>query len=114
MRETVHRSRDGRIWDVEITADDEVLIHETVPPEPYNALLDQIHARSLEVPKTMIGNTQRHWQHIADIPVPLYTLWRSTLGDPTNPDNTEAWEQALKRQLNDPDYRDLRVSGGRL
>ncbi|MGA0335996.1 MAG: hypothetical protein ACO3LD_07065 [Luminiphilus sp.] len=56
----------------------------------------------------MIGNTQRHIQHVAEIPVVVYNHLLQTLGPPR--ENPKAW----KAWLNDHQNRDFRTGGGTL
>ena len=54
----------------------------------------------------MIGNTQRHMQHVAEIPNVVYNHLIETLGTPQeNPKGWKAW-------LNDSQNRDFRTGGG--
>ncbi len=54
----------------------------------------------------MIGNTQRHMQHVAEIPNVVYNHLIETLGTPQeNPKGWKAW-------LNDHQNRDFRTGGG--
>lgn len=57
-------------------------------------------------PKSMIGNTQKHLQKVADIPAPIYYELINKFGQPR--DNPKAW----KRWLNDYDNRFFRTTGG--
>ena len=57
-------------------------------------------------PKSMIGNTQKHLQKVADIPAPIYYELIEKFGQPR--DNPKAW----KRWLNDYDNRFFRTTGG--
>ena len=59
-------------------------------------------------PGSMIGNTQRHQQKIAEIPAVLYYDLVKKLGDPKH--NAKAW----KRWLNDKDNQLFRTGGGRV
>lgn len=53
----------------------------------------------------------RDMKHIAEIPLIVAELWLNTLGvDVFNKDHAPA----VKRLLNDPDWRYLRTSGGRV
>ena len=56
----------------------------------------------------MIGNTQRHMQHVAEIPNVVYNHLLQTLGAPR--ENPKAW----KAWLNDHQNRDFRTGGGRI
>jgi hypothetical protein len=56
----------------------------------------------------MIGNTQRHMQHVAEIPNVVYNHLLETLGPPR--ENPKAW----KAWLNDHQNRDFRTGGGRI
>tara|TARA_Y100001951_G_C11220615_1_gene228519 strand:- start:106 stop:420 length:315 start_codon:yes stop_codon:yes gene_type:complete len=56
----------------------------------------------------LIGNTQKHHQHVANIPVTLYYELLKRFGQPAQ--NLKAW----KKYLNDPDNRYLRTGGGKL
>ena len=56
----------------------------------------------------MIGNTQRHMQHIAEIPNVVYNHLIETLGTPQeNPKGWKAW-------LNNNENRDFRTGGGNI
>ena len=57
---------------------------------------------------SLIGNTQKHQQHIAEIPVTVYYEMLKKLGDPKH--NQKAW----KKWLNDPDNRFFRTGGGKI
>ena len=58
---------------------------------------------------SMIGNTQRHWQHVAEIPNNLYLELTQKFGDPSNnPEASKKW----KRWLNDSENRFFRTGGG--
>lgn len=57
---------------------------------------------------SMIGNTQRHMQHIAEIPIVVYNHLIQTLGPPHQ--NQKAW----KTWLNDHQNRDFRTGGGQI
>lgn len=56
----------------------------------------------------LIGNTQRHWQQVADIPNVIYLQLRQKFGEPR--DNPKAW----RKWLNDYDNRYFRTGGGSL
>jgi hypothetical protein len=56
----------------------------------------------------MIGNTQRHMQHVAEIPAVVYNHLLQTLGPPR--ENPKAW----KAWLNDNQNRDFRTGGGQI
>lgn len=57
---------------------------------------------------SMIGNTQRHMQHVAEIPNVVYNHLIETLGTPQeNPKGWKAW-------LNDHQNRDFRTGGGHI
>lgn len=59
--------------------------------------------------RSMIGNTQKHWQHIAEIPNNLYLELSKKFGDPKdNPEASKKW----RLWLNDPDNRFFRTGGG--
>ena len=56
----------------------------------------------------MIGDTQRHMQHVAEIPNVVYNHLIETLGTPQeNPKGWKAW-------LNDHQNRDFRTGGGNI
>ena len=55
---------------------------------------------------SLIGNTQKHWQKVADIPETLYYDLVAKLGKPA--DNPTEW----KKWLNDYDNRFFRTSEG--
>lgn len=58
-----------------------------------------------------IGNTQRHMQHVASIPLSIYYLWKSTLGDPsTDPEAEKRWAQ----RLNSAEFLKFRTGGGHI
>ena len=59
-------------------------------------------------PNQLIGNTQKHKQKIAEIPMPLYFELLQRFGNPK--DNPRDW----KKWLQDPDNKYFRTSGGRL
>jgi len=56
----------------------------------------------------LIGNTQRHWQQVAEIPSSIYLELRQKFGDPK--DNPKAW----RKWLNDYNNRYFRTSGGNI
>ena len=69
------------------------------------------HNRSAEAdwrPGSMIGNTQKHIQPIANIPTVIYYDLLKRFG--SYKDNPKAW----KRWLNDPDNRAFRTTGGKV
>lgn len=56
-----------------------------------------------------IGNTQQHLQHIASIPLSIYYLWKTTLGDPhLDPEAGKRWAQ----RLNSVEFQKFRTGGG--
>lgn len=57
---------------------------------------------------SLIGNTQKHQQKVAEIPTALYHQLIQELGQPK--DNPKGW----KKWLNDYDNRFFRTSGGRV
>lgn len=59
-------------------------------------------------PGSMIGNTQRHQQKVAEIPAVLYFDLVKKLGHPKH--NKKAW----KRWLNDNENQLFRTGGGRV
>tara|TARA_B100000287_G_scaffold414575_1_gene447286 strand:- start:3999 stop:4325 length:327 start_codon:yes stop_codon:yes gene_type:complete len=59
-------------------------------------------------PNQLIGNTQRHKQKIAEIPMPLYFDLLKKFGNPK--DNPKDW----KKWLQNPDNKHFRTTGGRL
>lgn len=56
----------------------------------------------------MMGNTQRHWQQVADIPAALYLQLKEKFGDPN--DNPKEW----RKWMNDYDNRFFRTGGGNI
>ena len=56
----------------------------------------------------MLGNTQKHHKHVAEIPAVIYYDMLRKLGQPS--ENPKAW----KKWLNDPDNKVFRVGGGKL
>ena len=59
----------------------------------------------------MIGNTQKHFQEVANIPLAVYFDLKEKLGDPSrDPEARKKW----KVWLNDPDNRAFRTGGGYL
>lgn len=56
----------------------------------------------------LLGNTQRHWQQVADIPAALYMQLKEKFGDPQ--DNPKEW----RKWLNDYDNRYFRTGGGHM
>jgi len=57
---------------------------------------------------SLIGNTQKHHQKVAEIPTALYHQLIQELGQPK--DNPKGW----KKWLNDYDNRFFRTSGGKV
>ena len=58
---------------------------------------------------SLIGNTQKHWQGVAEIPTLVYMDLMKKFGDPhNNPESQKKW----KAWLNDIDNRYFRTSGG--
>jgi hypothetical protein len=57
---------------------------------------------------SLIGNTQKHQQKVAEIPTALYHQLLKELGEPKH--NPKAW----KKWLNDYDNRFFRTSGGKV
>ncbi|MGI9293516.1 MAG: hypothetical protein ACR2PS_05990 [Pseudomonadales bacterium] len=59
----------------------------------------------------LAGNTQRHMQHVASIPLPIYFLWKTTLGDPhTDPAAEKRWRD----RLNSNEFQKMRTGGGHI
>ena len=57
----------------------------------------------------LIGNTQNHWQQVAEIPSMVYMDLMKKFGDPhNNPEAQKKW----KAWLNDIDNRYFRTGGG--
>lgn len=56
----------------------------------------------------LTGNTQRHWQQVADVPAALYLQLKEKFGDPN--DNPKEW----RKWLNDYDNRFFRTGGGHI
>ncbi len=59
-------------------------------------------------PNSLIGNTQRHQQKIADIPAPLFFELQRKLGDFKH--NKKAW----LKWLSNPENKYFRTTGGNL
>ena len=59
-------------------------------------------------PGSMIGNTQKHIQPIANIPTAIYYLLLEKFGPVKH--NKKAW----MRWLNDPDHKAFRTTGGKV
>tara|TARA_A100000171_G_scaffold46022_1_gene50380 strand:- start:959 stop:1291 length:333 start_codon:yes stop_codon:yes gene_type:complete len=60
---------------------------------------------------SLIGNTQRHWQQVAEIPSLVYMDLMKKFGDPKkDPDAQKKW----KKWLNDIDNRYFRTNGGKV
>ncbi len=57
---------------------------------------------------SLLGNTQKHHNHVAEIPAVIYYDMLRKLGQPS--ENPKAW----KKWLNDPDNKAFRVGGGKL
>ena len=57
-------------------------------------------------PNSLIGNTQKHQQKVAEIPAPLYYQLIEKFGQPKQ--NPKAW----RKWLNDRDNRFFRTTGG--
>ena len=80
-----------------------------VTEQKVDHILDDNKKKSNEYEKgKLIGDTQKHQQHIANIPVTLYYELLKRFGHPKH--NAKAW----KKYLNDPDNRYLRTGGGQL
>ena len=74
-----------------------------------DALLNDNKRKSNDYEKgKLIGNTQKHQQHIAHIPTVLFYELLKKFGHPQQ--NPKEW----KKYLNDPDNRYLRTGGGKL
>jgi len=72
-------------------------------------LLDVNRAAANEYRKGgLIGDTQRHMQHVAEIPADLYFQWVRDYGEPSQ--NPTKWKQLL----NDSNNAYLRTGGGRI
>ena len=56
----------------------------------------------------LLGNTQRHWQQVADIPASIYLELKNKFGEPK--DNPKEW----RKWLNDYDNRFFRTGGGHI
>ena len=65
-----------------------------------------LRARNAYEPNSLIGNTQRHHQQVAEIPNVLYWQLRQKFGSPQQ--NPKDWF----RWLNDPENRAFRSGGG--
>ena len=60
---------------------------------------------------SLIGNTQKHWQQVAEIPSLVYMDLMKKFGDPKkDPDAQNKW----KKWLNDIDNRYFRTNGGKV
>jgi hypothetical protein len=59
-------------------------------------------------PGSMIGNTQKHIQPIANIPTAIYYNLLEKFGPVKN--NPKAW----RKWLNDPDHKAFRTTGGKV
>ena len=60
---------------------------------------------------SMIGNTQKHHQEVANIPLTIFYDLKKKFGDPQdNPEAKKKW----KAWLNDPDNRFFRTGGGQI
>ena len=59
--------------------------------------------------RSTIGNTQRHVEHVAEIPSLVARIWKDDMGDPAfgDPEVEKRW----KKRLNDPEWQWLRVGG---
>ena len=64
--------------------------------------------KDLHRPGDLIGNTQKHWQNVGEIPSVLYHELLLKFGSPR--DNPKAW----MRWLQDKDNEAFRTSNGRL
>jgi|TARA_R100000149_G_C5871183_1_gene135154 hypothetical protein len=75
-----------------------------------NEVLDINKAKMNEYRKgRLIGNTQNHWQQVAEIPSMVYMDLMKRFGDPhNNPEAQKKW----KAWLNDIDNRYFRTGGG--
>jgi hypothetical protein len=56
----------------------------------------------------LLGNTQKHWQQVADVPAALYMQLTEKFGEPK--DNPKEW----RKWLNDYDNRFFRTGGGHI
>ena len=91
---------------IEYESDGSRIIHQK---QDFSDLLKINHQMSMDYQKgSMIGNTQRHMSHVAEIPNVVYNHLLETLGKPR--ENPKAW----KAWLNDHQNRDFRTGGGRL
>ncbi len=85
--------------------DDTVLVRE----QKVDHIIKQAHEIERDYkPGNLIGNTQKHTQHIAEIPQSLYFDLIKKLGHPKH--NKKAWA----RWLNDPENRFFRTGGGHI
>jgi len=76
---------------------------------PIDDIIKNNKAQEAEYSKgSLIGNTQRHHQKVAEIPSALYHKLIQELGQPK--DNPKAW----RKWLNDYDNRVFRTGGGNI
>ena len=103
---------DGTELYLDFESGDIVSIRERIPESTIDRLKAETRERAADYrPGGQIGNTQRHVQPTAEIPISIYNLWLATLGDPKmDPDARKAWN----RRLNSNEWRDLRTGGGQL
>ena len=73
-------------------ADDGGMIIET--KQDVTELVNQNKDKSNSYQKgSLIGNTQAHWQHVAEIPSNVYVELMTKFGDPkNNPEATKKWK----------------------
>jgi len=92
---------------------DRVAVVEKVPERSYRGIMKEAHEEAREYrPGSMMGNTQRHIQPAAAIPVWLKEKWAREMGERQHdPREKQRFERA---KLNSNEFSRLRTGGGRL
>lgn len=92
---------------------DRVAVVEKVPERVNRAIMQEAHEEVREYrPGAMVGNTQRHIQPAAAIPLWLKNKWAREMGPRQHdPQEKKKFEQA---KLNSNEFSKFRTGGGRL
>lgn len=100
-----HTPARGVVTTSERLPDGELLIRTR---QQFAEALDANHEIETRGQPNLIGDTQRHRQHVASIPSTIYRLWHSILGPPD--ENPKGWFA----RLNSSENRKFRTGGGHL
>ena len=103
--EKIISKENGKVTKMKFEGDETIIQTE----QQVDHILEHNKRKSNEYEKgSLIGNTQKHQQHIAEIPVTIYYELVKKYG--TIQQNPKDW----KKWLNDPDNRFFRTGGGKI